>query len=325
MLPSLGVHMTTKGRKHGRGRRRSTARAERERRLATLAGRQYGVVGRWQLIELGFGDESIKGALASGRLHPLHRDAYAVGHRIVVKRGKWLAAVLAMGPEAFLSHESAAALWGLAGDRPKVDVNAPRGRQVRPGRASGIKVHRCKFAPDEVTVRDGIPVSTVARTLFDLAERSPPHRLKNAWDEASRLRLLRVPEVALVYERGQGRRRARKRIRPFLAAEQRHIEDAASPLEDRFAAFVVANRLPLPQTNVLVGKDVVDALWPDARLIVELDSWEFHAHRAAFEKDRDRDTDHLLAGYRTVRVTHRRLSEEPERLAAQIRALLAAS
>jgi predicted transcriptional regulator of viral defense system len=175
VLPSLGMYMTTKARKHSVGRRGTTARAQRERRLATLAGRQYGVVGRRQLVELGFGDEAIKSALASGRLHPLHREAYAVGHRVIVKRGKWLAAVLAMRPEAFLSHESAAALWGLAGDRPKVHVNAPRGRQVRPGRRSGIKVHRCKFAADEVTVRDRVPVSTVARTLFDLAELSAPH------------------------------------------------------------------------------------------------------------------------------------------------------
>lgn len=172
-------------------------------------------------------------------------------------------------------------------------------------------------------MRDGIPVSTVARTLFDIAERSRSYELKNAWDEASRLRILRVPEVAAVYERGRGRR-ARTRIRPFLLAEQRHVEDSASPLEDRFAEFVVAQRLPPPQTNVLVDGDEVDALWPDARLIVELDSWEFHAHRAAFEEDRDRDTAHLLAGYRTIRVTHRKLSEEPDRLAAQVRALLAA-
>jgi very-short-patch-repair endonuclease len=172
-------------------------------------------------------------------------------------------------------------------------------------------------------MRDGIPVSTVARTLFDIAERSQPHELKSAWDEASRLKILRVPDVAAVYERGRGRRRARARIRPFLQAEQRHIEDTASPLEDRFAEFVVAQRLPPPQINVLVGKDVVDALWPGARLIVELDSWEFHAHRAAFEEDRDRDTEHLLAGYHTIRVTHRKLSEEPDRLASQIRALLA--
>jgi very-short-patch-repair endonuclease/predicted transcriptional regulator of viral defense system len=308
--------MTTQTRKHGAGRRKTTARAMRERRLATLAGRQYGVVGRWQLVELGFGAEAIKAALSSGRLHPLHREAYAVGHRIVVKRGKWLAAVLAMGPGAFLSHESAAALWGLAGDRPKVHVNAPRGRQVRPGRRSGIKVHRCKFAEDEVTVHDGIPVSTVARTLFDLAERSAPHELKSAWDEADRLKRLRIPEIA------RGRRRARAALKPILLAEQRYVEDTASPLEDRFAAFVVAHRLPPPQTNVLVDDDEVDVLWPEARLIVELDSWEFHAHRAAFEKDRDRDADHLLAGYRTIRVTHRRLRNEPERLAAQIRALL---
>ena len=172
-------------------------------------------------------------------------------------------------------------------------------------------------------MRDGIAVTTVARTLFDLSERSPPHELKGAWEEASRLRLLRVPEVVAIYELRPGRRRARRNIRPLLLAEQRHVESTASPLEDRFADFIVAHRLPPPQTNVLVGGDEVDALWPDARLIVELDSWEFHAHRAAFEKDRDRDTDHLLAGYRTIRVTHRRLTDEPEHLAAQIRALLA--
>jgi Protein of unknown function (DUF559) len=252
----------------------------------------------------------------------VHRDVYGFGPRPLPKRGKWLAAVLAMGPGAFLSHESAAALWGLAGDRPKVHVNAPRGRQVRPGRRSGIKVHRCKFSAEEVTVHDGIPVSTVARTLFDLAERSAPHELKSAWDEADRLKRLRIPEVARVYELGRGRRRARAALKPYLLAEQRYVEDTASPLEDRFAAFVAAHHLPPPQTNVLVDGDEVDVLWPAARLIVELDSWEFHAHRAAFEKDRDRDTDHLLAGYRTIRVTHRRLSNEPERLAAQIRALL---
>jgi hypothetical protein len=261
VLPSLGVYMTTKARKHGAGRRKTTARAARERRLATLAGRQYGVVGRWQLVKLGFGDEAIKAALSSGRLHPLHREAYAVGHRIVVKRGKWLAAVLAMGPGAFLSHDSAAALWGLSGDRPKVHVNAPRGRQVRPGRRSGIKVHRCKFAADEVTVHDGISVSTVARTLFDLAERSAPHELKSAWDEADRLKRLRIPEVARVDELGRGRRRSRAALKPFLLAEARYVEDTASPLEDRFAAFVVAFRLPPPQTNVLVDGGCPRACW----------------------------------------------------------------
>lgn len=292
----------------------------REREIVDFVGRQRGVITHDQLRGLGVGVRTIKRWTGSGRLRPVHREVYAFGPRPLTKRGKWLAAVLAMGPEAFLSHRSAAALWGLRGDQPKVDVTAPQGKQVLPGR-KGIKVHRCQFDPADVTMRDGIPVSTVARTLFDLAEHSRPYEMKKAWDEASRLKLLRVPEVLAVYERGRGRR-ARTRIRPFLLAEQRYVEDAASPLEDRFGEFVVAQRLPPPQVNVLVGEDVVDALWPEARLIVELDSWEFHGHRAAFEEDRDRDTEHLLDGYRTIRVTHRKLSEQPERLAAQIRALL---
>jgi hypothetical protein len=293
----------------------------RERAIVDLARRQQGLLTHAQLASIGVGRRTIDRWLASGRLRAVHRDVYTLGPQSLNKRGKWLAAVLAMGPGAMLSHESAAALWGLAGDRSAVHVTAPRGRQVRPGR-SGIRLHRCKFHADERVVRDGIPVTTVARTLFDLAERSQPHQLKSAWDEADRLHLLRLREVAVAYDRGYGRRRARKRIRPLLGAEQHYVEDTASPLEDRFAAFCTAQRLPPPQTNVLVDGDEVDALWPAARLIVELDSWEFHHHRAAFEKDRDRDTDHLLAGYRTIRVTHRRLSQEADRLAAQFRALL---
>ncbi|MBS1845521.1 MAG: type IV toxin-antitoxin system AbiEi family antitoxin domain-containing protein [Actinobacteria bacterium] len=293
----------------------------REREIVDLVGLQKGVITHAQLIALGVGPRTIKRWVGAGRLRSVHRELYAFGPLALTRHGKWLAAVLAMGPNAFLSHQSAAALWGLRGDRPKVDVTAPRGKQVRPGR-KGIQVHRCQFDPVEVTVRSGISVSTVARTLFDLAERSRPYELKDAWDEADRLKLLRVPEVVAVYERGRGRR-ARTQIRPLLLAEQRYLEDTASPLEDRFAEFVIARRLPPPQFNVLVGEDVVDALWPAARLIVELDSWEFHGHRAAFEEDRDRDTDHLLAGYRTIRVTHRKLSEQPDRLAAQIRTLLA--
>ena len=191
----------------------------REREIVGLVGRQQGLVTHGQLTSFGVGERTIKRWTESGRLRPVHREVYAFGPRPLTKHGKWLAAVLAMGPGAFLSHRSAAAFWGLTRDPPKVDVTAPRGKQVRPGR-KGIQVHRCRFEPDEVTTRGGIPASTVARTLFDLAERSQPYELKNAWDEASRLRVLRVPEVAAVYERGRGRI-ARTRIKPFLLAEQR--------------------------------------------------------------------------------------------------------
>lgn len=294
----------------------------REAAIVSTAGRQRGLVTSRQLIALGVGRRTIERWVASGRLRRVHRNVYSVGPQPLTRRGRWLAAVLAKGPGAVLSHESAAALWGLAGDRREVDVTAPRGNQGRT-RQAGIRLHRAKLSRDEWMLREGIPVTTVPRTLFDLAEAVEPPRLVGAWDEAGRLHLLRVAQVAAICDR-HATRPARKRIEPLLTARQLYDDERRrSPLEDRFAAFCRAHRLPPPQTNVLVDGDEVDALWPAARLIVELDSWEFHAHRAAFEGDRSRDADHLLAGYRTIRVTHRRLDTEADRLAAQIRALLA--
>jgi very-short-patch-repair endonuclease len=295
----------------------------REQAIANLAERQRGLATTAQLAALGVGRRTVERWVASGRLRRVHRGVYVFGPQPLTPRGKWLAAVLAKGSGAVLSHESAAALWRLAGDRPLVDVTAPTGSQSK-AKSPGIRLHRAKLRPDEWLTHEGIPVTTVARTLFDLAEAIERPQLKSAWDEASRLRLLRVKQVATICAR-HPTRPARRRIKPLLTARQLHDEERRrSPLEDRFAAFVQANHLPPPHTNVLVDGDEVDVLWPTARLIVELDSWEFHHDRAAFEEDRNRDADHLLAGYRTIRVTHRRLDEEPERLAAQIRSLLGA-
>jgi very-short-patch-repair endonuclease len=294
----------------------------RDQKIVDLARRQRGLVTSRQLAALGVGRRTLDRWVASGRLWRAHRGVYVLGPQPLTRRGRWLAAVMARGPEAVLSHASAAALWGLAADRREVDVTAPGGRRGLNG--SGIRLHVAKFARDEWLRREGIPVTTVARTLFDLAEAAERPQLESAWDEAGRLRLLHAKQVAMVCER-HPTRPACRRIRPLLATRLLHDDERRrSPLEDRFAAFVRAYRLPPPQANVLVGKDEVDALWPGSRLIVELDSWEFHAHRAAFERDRNRDADHLLAGYRTIRVTHRRLDQEPAHLAAQIRTLLGA-
>jgi hypothetical protein len=294
----------------------------RERWLAELATRQHGVVGRWQLLEAGFTDKAIKQRLAAGRLGGLHRESYAVGHRRLSQRGLWMAAVLACGSGAVLSHEDAAALWGLAGTRSPTDVTAPRGRQGRP-RRDGIRLHRSRtLEGTERTARNGIPVTTVARTLFDLAEGTDPTSLGRLWEEADKLHLLRIDAVAAAYERGRSRHRARARIRPLLL-EARYAERTRSALEDRFAAFCRHFELPPPAKNVLVLEKEVDAAWLDRKLLVELDSWEHHAHRAAFERDRKRDVALLIAGYRTARVTHRRLDSEAATLAAEIRHLLA--
>jgi hypothetical protein len=145
-------------------------------------------------------------------------------------------------------------------------------------------------------------------------------RLERAWEEADRLKRLRLGDIERVCERGYGRR-ALKPIRRLLA-EARAATTVRSPLEDRFQRFCQFYDLPPHSTNVDVLGSEVDALWPAAKLIVELDSWEFHRHRAAFQRDRARDTRLLVAGYRTIRITHHRLDTEATTLANEIKQLL---
>jgi hypothetical protein len=295
--------------------------AGREGALAELATRQYGVASHGQLLELGFCVRWIERRLEEGRLCAIHRNVYAVGHSRISQRGRWWAAVLAYGPDALLSHRTAGVLWGIQRLRSgPVHVTAGCGRQgIR--RREGIWIHRCKLAPEDRTIRDGLPVTTVARTLFDFAEITPFETLKRAAEEADRLKRLRLRELEAVCERGRGRR-ALKPVRRLLAELGAPIE-GRSPLEIRFAEFLREHGIPTPVQNVHVLDHEVDALWPAAKLVVELDSWEHHGHRASFERDRARDLKLMLAGYRTIRITHRRLDREGGEIARQIRALLA--
>jgi hypothetical protein len=232
--------------------------------------------------------------IGGGRLHEVHRTVFAVGHPRIVEAGRRWAAVLAYGEGALLSHRSAAALWGLASQRSRViDVTATVGRQGVDRRA-GIFIHRGRLHPEDLAVQAGFPVTTVARTLFDLSEFVSLKRLESAWEEADRLNLLQLKAVEQVCERGYGRR-ALKPIRRLLA-EARAAQTTRSPLEDQFAAFCREHRLPMPSFNTTALGYEVDALWPEQRLAAELDSWEFHRHRAAFERDRARDAALQAAG-----------------------------
>lgn len=167
---------------------------------------------------------------------------------------------------------------------------------------------------------DGIPVTTAARTLFDLAEVVDESKVELAFEEADRLGLLRMRELEAVCARGHGRRALRV-IRPLIEAA-RLPDTTRSPLEDLFQRFCREHGLPPPQTNVLVLSYEVDVYWPDARLIVEIDSWSFHHHRAAFERDRARDAAMQAEGFRVVRVTYRRLEQEPRAVASELRSLM---
>lgn len=292
-----------------------------ERELFELGTRQHGVVSRGQLLGLGLSGRTVDRWIARGRLRGVHEGVFATGSLALDRRGWWWAGVLAYGGGALLSHRSAAQAWGLGRQRGRlVEVTAPCGRQGVERRRR-LWIHRCKLIhPEEWTEHQGVPVTTVPRTLFDYAEIEPFSRLEQAWEAADRRNLLQLAAVERVCERGRGRR-ALKPIRRLLA-EARAAVEGRSPLEDRFHRFLRDHRIPSGAANVEVLDHEVDMLWPAARLIVELDSWEHHGHRAAFERDRARDPERLIAGYRTIRVTHHRLDEEAAKLATEIRQLL---
>jgi very-short-patch-repair endonuclease len=174
---------------------------------------------------------------------------------------------------------------------------------------------------DERTTRDGIPTTTPARTLLDLAQVVGPDQVRSAWEESDRLGLLQLKAIEIVAGRA-GARRGSGTIRRLLT-EARAVTVTRSPLEDRVLDLCAKHGLPTPMTNVEILGHEVDAYWPAGRLAVEADSFEFHRHRAAFERDRARDAEMQAGGYAVVRLTHRRLDCEAEAVAAQLRKLLA--
>ena len=290
--------------------------------VAALAARQHGVVAHRQLLEIGFGRLAIQHQVECGRLHPMYVGIYAVGHSVVSLLGRWMAAVLACGPGAALSHRDAAALWQL---RPssgsRIHVSA-RGRTRHPRR--GITVHRVRaLDPRDITRRHGIPVTTVARTLLDLAETVLPRQLERAFEEAERRRLLDLRAVEDICRRSHGRHG----LRPLgaLLASAREPPATRSELERMFLDFCRDFDLPTPVFNAWVAGYEVDVWWPGGKLIVELDSYAFHSTRAAFERDRIKSTSLKRAGYDPLRLTDRMLRTDGTVIAATIRQELAGS
>ena len=281
--------------------------------IAALAGRQHGVVARWQLLRLGLGRRAIDRRISQGRLHPLHPGVYSVGHPVVSREGRWMAAVLACGEGAVLSHQSAAALWSIRGTaKSRIDVTAPRDLRPRPG----LHPHRAVLPADEVTVHDGIPTTTPARTLLDLAAVVPRRTLERALDEAE---VLRLPGPHTLLGR-YPRRRGAATLRTLLLTS-RSPTPTRTELEAKFLTFVDDWGFDRPAVNTIIEGLEVDAAWRDARLIVELDGFATHGTRRGFERDRKRDRQLTAAGWRVIRLTWRQLADG-EALARELRALL---
>src|SRR3954452_8962641 len=224
--------------------------------IAALAARQHGVVSRAQLAALGLGAGAIKHRLALGRLHPLYRGVYPVGHRSLRPEAWWLAAVLAAGPDAVLSHRSAAALWGMRGTRRAVvEITAPRKLKAR----AGLEAHRVALAADDVTVEDGIPVTTPARTLFDLAAVVTSAQLEHAFNEAEYRRLTSPVSLVALLAR-YTRRKGNAAVRRVLHNHQKNGEARTrSDLERHFLALLDAHGLPRPRINRATEHGELDA------------------------------------------------------------------
>jgi very-short-patch-repair endonuclease len=292
-----------------------------DREMARVARGQHGVIARRQLLEMGMGSGAITVRLERGQLHALYRGVYVVGFRRISRKERWMGAVLASGDGAVLSHRSAARLWRLIPPgAEQIDVTVP-GRQVR---REGIEAHRARLSADEWLMRDGIPVTSPFRTIFDLAADAEMRELERAFHEAEARQLTDRVSLPMLLERYPGRRGS-KNLRTLLQARQ-PVGITRNDFEEAFVALVDRYGLPRPRMNAdlaICGRFFeLDALWDDERVAVELDSREIHGTHKKFETDRQRDRILVAAGWRTMRITWRQLHEEPDEIAEDLRSAL---
>jgi very-short-patch-repair endonuclease len=273
------------------------------------------VIAHRQLIELGFSAKAVKHRLRAGRLHPVRRGIYALGRPDVSQDGLWMAAVLACGSTAALSHASAGALWKVRRAlRPIPEVSVLIGERSRP---AGITLHR--RARLEVTTRRGIPVTTITTTLIDLASFLDPRELEAAVNEADKLDLI-DPEQLRKRVDGCARRPGLGKLRALL--DEHAVQLTDSDLERRFLSLARASGLPRPETQSRHNGFRVDFAWPTLGLIVETDGLRYHRTPAQQARDRVRDQAHTAAGLTPLRFTRAQVANDPERVASILAAVI---
>ena len=277
------------------------------RATAALAWRQHGVIARRQLAAAGMASSTIDDWAEAGHLHRLHAGVFAVGHVFLADEGRWLAAVLACGGRAFLSHSPAGQLQGILDRRLRtaLHVSVPNRRRLR---IPGIVVHRPRALHSQDTTRfRGIPATTPTRTIWDLASTSPPSQTREAFRRATKLGLLRRPRLIQLLEASPSRRGSAT-IRELLAARTLPLAATRSRLEDLLVTICADHELPFPAVNVpLLGYEV-DFLWPAARFVVEADGGD---HLDPVQRDRDNARDLVLgrAGYLVRRYSWRAMDD----------------
>jgi very-short-patch-repair endonuclease len=275
------------------------------------------VVAFGQLLQLGMGRDAVQYWARSGRLHRIHRGVYAVGHRALSTEGRDMAAVLAAGPGALLSHWSAAARWELLRRSGPVCV-LTRSRCSVPG----VDVHVASaLHADDCTRRDGIPITSVPRTLLDIAGVADERVLKRAVNQADRKGWLNRRAVHELLDRNP-RRRGTKALRAVIAAVDPTTRRTRSDLEAAFFALCRRYGIEKPISNAKVAGYEVDMHWPGTNLIVEIDSYEYHRTPAEFHNDRRRDADLATKGYVVIRISDHWLASDPKGVAETLRYVL---
>jgi very-short-patch-repair endonuclease len=288
-------------------------------KILELARVQHGVVSRQQLIRAGLSASLINHFVVELRLVPLFPGVYGAGHDVVSPRGWWTAALLSAGPGSALSHTSAAAVWNLISPRSRCEV--VRGSYRRQAGAenktrfstdrSRLLIHRSRCLPGwDIAVREGFRVTSVARTILDLARSMSEGRLRSLLVEAERLRIFDGESLREVSSRGSGWAGAPK-LRSILAEWDPALDVTRSVFEEKFLSFCRSRGLPLPAVNVVVEGFEVDCLWASHGLIVELDGFATHSDLKSFDADRRRDSILRSAGLDVRRVTYRQLRDDP--------------
>ncbi len=287
--------------------------------LAELAELQHGVVSIRQLEQkLGYSRKAVQRDVASGHLHPLHRGVYAVGHRLVPAEGRCLAAVLACGPKALLSHGSAAWIWGISQYGPvPLHVTSPVPRKPR----LPIRLHHSRILADQDRALEGeIPLTAVPRTLLDCATEWRFSRLQRMLEHSEELQLFDLAPVEELLDRSRGHA-GWGRLRRAIAL-YKPVPFTRSGFERRFFEAVLKAGLPRPATNFFEAGFELDVYWPERRFAVELDSYATHGTKAAFERDRLRQEDLALVGIEMTRVTDVRFHREPAQVLERVTTLL---
>lgn len=296
---------------------------EREQRIAEIAHAQWGVVALEQLRSLGLSGQAVRKRVAAGRLHRRYRGVYSVGHEVVAWQGLILASVLACGAASFASHPAGGRALGLLDRAVRFHVTTP-GRRVR---VRGIDTHEtCRLEAEEITVAQGIPCTSWARTICDTAALTGSHRLTERMiGRAEELRIFDLPAIRRAMDR-----RPRESGAPIVRAVLGIAQSAMTRNDMEERLFAICERVGAgrPQVNMpIVLRDgthvVADFAWPELKLIVETDGWETHGTRRAFVGDRRRDRRLALEGWQVHRFTWYEIEHEPERVAAELGALMA--